>query len=570
MKNLLLSLCFLALASKAFAQVPSCNAPVPLAEQFRDMTKNLDKTQITTGILYENVFPWAELESYDGTSTTDTSSYFHFMQSYNELYNAKFNTSNLTHPNDLETAVNNFHPDKEFHHPFGIIDYTYNTIKPDAVTNNLLYVQNSKLYDVAGRTQSPYQTNTVSIGTILLADNSQTLTVGTHYLHFSPDFVLSNTGFNYNNVQSINIYINGLLSVNQVVTSFSNVVIPILIDVIIAPIVITVVIVVADIFIKTQILKSLFSKKEKLTLTTCLGQDELVVTGASFDGGYGQAAYGAKGRANIFYGAGNCAAKKLTKPIIFVDGFDPTNIQHGKELWFNYINKLFQNNSGQDTKLGDSLIAKGFDVITFDQADVGFNRGGGGFMENNALALVKLIDSLYILHQSTLQQDFIIVGASMGGLVVRYALTYMEHNNLPHHTRLFVSFDSPQLGAQIPVGAQQFLDLIGHYGGLKGVGAVQDKAVHLTDAARQLLVHHSRAESETVQADPYRTIFLNNLNSLGSWPQNLRKIAIIDGNKNGILKSVIPIPRPPGFEPLYSCGYELNFGIKRRLNKNCT
>jgi hypothetical protein len=145
----------------------------------------------------------------------------------------------------------------------------------------------------------------------------------------------------------------------------------------------------------------------------------------------------------------------------------------------------------------------------------------------------------------------------------------MEHNNTPHHTRLFISFDSPQLGAQIPVGVQQFIDVISQTGGLKGLGAVQNAAVHQVDAAKQLLVTHSSAGSETIQSHPHRIIFLNNLNTIGNWPVLCRKIAIVDGNRNGILKSTTPIPTPAGFEPLYSCGYELDFGIKKRLRKNC-
>lgn len=552
-----------------FAQMPACNEPPSLNEQFKEMLQHLDKEQIPSGILYENVFPWAEMESYDGTTDTDTSSYQHFMQAYHELYQSSFNTSGMTHPTDLEEAIGNFHPDKEYHHPFGIIDYQYNTIDPNAVANNLLSISNGQLYDVPGRVSSPYITKTVSLGSMLLGNSDEQLLPGTHYLHFSPNFVLTNTGFSLNDVQNLKIYINDSLAIDTTISGLSGKIIPLILTFITAPVVITAVITTLSYYGQYKFFKGIFGMKETFPLTACGGQDELVVTGASYDGGYGKPAYAAKGKANIFYADSNCGAKRLTKPIIFVDGFDPTNAQHGAQLWHKYINVEIDFGNG-DVLLGDSLRRAGYDIITFDQADEGTNRGGGGFMENNALALVKLLDTLYSLHQNTLQQDFILVGASMGGLVSRYALTYMEYHNMPHHTRLFVSFDSPQLGAQIPVGVQQFVDLIGVYGGLKGTDAVQGKAVHLSDAARQLLVHHSSTQSETIESDPFRTRFQNNLNALGSWPVLCRKIAVVDGNRIGTLKSVTPQPTPPGFEPMYSCGYELDFGIKRRLFKNCT
>ena len=85
MKHLSYLLTLLFLSFSTIAQVPNCNAPTPLNEQFRGMLQNLDKSQIPTGILYEAVYPWAEIESYDGSSATDTSSYPHFMQAYNEF-----------------------------------------------------------------------------------------------------------------------------------------------------------------------------------------------------------------------------------------------------------------------------------------------------------------------------------------------------------------------------------------------------------------------------------------------------------------------------------------------------
>ena len=46
------------------------------------------------------------------------------------------------------------------------------------------------------------------------------------------------------------------------------------------------------------------------------------------------------------------------------------------------------------------------------------------------------------------------MGYSMGGLVARYALAYMEDRNINHDTRLYISVDTPHQGANVPVGLQ--------------------------------------------------------------------------------------------------------------------
>ena len=55
-----------------FAQIPNCNAPTPYPQLAYDMLKNLDKSQISTGVLYEYAFPVAELDFYDGSAAFQT------------------------------------------------------------------------------------------------------------------------------------------------------------------------------------------------------------------------------------------------------------------------------------------------------------------------------------------------------------------------------------------------------------------------------------------------------------------------------------------------------------------
>ncbi|RYU93217.1 hypothetical protein [Emticicia agri] len=61
----------------AHAQQP-CPPDVPYKETAYHILKNLDKSQIPTGVLYENVLPLANIYQYTGNSNTDTSNTAHF------------------------------------------------------------------------------------------------------------------------------------------------------------------------------------------------------------------------------------------------------------------------------------------------------------------------------------------------------------------------------------------------------------------------------------------------------------------------------------------------------------
>ena len=529
------------------------------------MLENLDKSQIPTGVLYESVFPWAELEFFDGTTNADTSNFMHFMQAYNELYQSTFNRTNVTHPYDFENNYLNLHSDRDFHHALGVIDYNFNTIDPDAIVNNQLFVQNEKLYDVAGRTDSPYITKHVFLASPLLAGNIERFYNGTHYFHIDQQFILSNTGLQVSNIDYIDFELNGTLLHREYANGRSSFTIPVDFNIFnkkLEALIIKIKRLIGDgqvsrIELKTEVLKN---------LTPCNGLTQIQVTGDAFDGGYGTGAYSSLGRGYIFFANNNCASQQVRKPIIFVDGFDPTNTRDVWEIWDTRINKRFTEN-GIDTFFGDELRANGYDVIIYDY-DEKFtlstpNRGGAGLVENNGIALAKFLQTLYTQYQGSLEQDFIIIGPSMGALVARYALTYAEHNNLPHHTALYISFDGPHQGAQVPVGVQNMLDLVTQYGGLKLSGGFRN-FLHQNNAAKQMLVHHSSTEAESVTPNNFRNIFLNNFASIGNFPTQCRTVAVANGNRQGILKTNHPtIPIPP-------CGDEFELAVKKRLLPNCT
>jgi len=109
---------------------------------------------------------------------------------------------------------------------------------------------------------------------------------------------------------------------------------------------------------------------------------------------------------SVLYGFGNTS---ISKPIIFVEGFDPTNSMNYPDI---YVRLMEQNHVNRIRSLGYDLIIMNF-------------SDGGDYIQRNGMALVDLIQWVNAIKTS--DEDLVIVGASMGGIVTRYALLYMEN-----------------------------------------------------------------------------------------------------------------------------------------------
>ena len=209
---------------------------------------------------------------------------------------------------------------------------------------------------------------------------------------------------------------------------------------------------------------------------------------------------------------------KIQNPIIIPEAFDPEDVRNWDSLY------IRMNAEG----LIECLRSAGYDFVVIDYDE------GGNFIEHNAYLLSKVI--AWVNSTKTTPQKNIVVGPSMGGLVARYALAYMEHEQIEHDTRLFISFDSPQLGANVPLGLQY---LVRYWDGRAGGDDATKKFNILkTNAARQMLLYHIIKSLDTgiIGPDPLRVSFLQNLNAIGSWPQELRKVSIANGSGHGLLQ----------------------------------
>ena len=115
----------------------------------------------------------------------------------------------------------------------------------------------------------------------------------------------------------------------------------------------------------------------------------------------------------------------------------------------------------------------------------------------------------------------------MGGLAGRYALTYMESNSLDHRVRIFIALDTPNRGANIPLGIQYWV----HFFSIESEEAAGMLIGLNSPAARQMLIYHFTDPAGTTgESDSLRAEFLDDLAGIGQYPVNLRKVAIANGS----------------------------------------
>ncbi|MCQ2608113.1 MAG: T9SS type A sorting domain-containing protein [Bacteroidales bacterium] len=213
----------------------------------------------------------------------------------------------------------------------------------------------------------------------------------------------------------------------------------------------------------------------------------------------------------------------IRKPYMIVSGFDPMD----KNRMVDDGNKVNLYRVSNKNGYLDQLRNDGYDIIIYR------SKESTRSIIDNALNLVSFIQKINT--EKTSDNELIIAGASMGGLVVRYALTYMEYHKIDHQTKLFISVDSPQEGANVPLGIQYMVkylnkDLIDAIDALKDA----EKKMLNSEAAKEMLIyHHSGTSGKTAQCAQERTDFLTEIRKIGNFPKQCRSISISMGSGTG-------------------------------------
>jgi hypothetical protein len=212
------------------------------------------------------------------------------------------------------------------------------------------------------------------------------------------------------------------------------------------------------------------------------------------------------GRGYVYLAPGHA---QLVNPVLAVEGFDIDNSMGWPELY----TLLDQEN------VIETLRAQGYDAVVLDFTDA------TDYIQRNAFVFTELLQQ--VEDAVAPEASVAVVGASMGGLVARYGLAYLESHGTPHRVRSFISFDAPQRGANIPLGLQYWTDFFS--GQSPDAAFFRDRLN--TPAARQMLVYHfTSPPGSTGQADPLFAALQADLAAVGGYPRLLRRVAFSNGN----------------------------------------
>ncbi|KQS31550.1 hypothetical protein ASG33_11975 [Dyadobacter sp. Leaf189] len=179
----------------------------------------------------------------------------------------------------------------------------------------------------------------------------------------------------------------------------------------------------------------------------------------------------------------------------------------------------------------NDYLREGYDLVLLDYHDA------RAPIQDNAQVLKALIQQVNQMKTGNIES--VVIGESMSGLVARWALRQMENENIPHHVKLMICYDTPHQGANIPVGLTQLAwettPTILSQVVLKffAKGLRNYYLALSTTAARQLLLHWGGQVSGGVGSKhPEFDLFRGELAALGNggYPENCRNIAVIHGS----------------------------------------
>ena len=504
--------------------------------------QHVDRSFVTTGLLLDYGLLFADVAKFNGT--LQSNNYVNrtiWSSLYSSLYFMTFNTNaTLTAPANVNTLINNYlvqdgavlssasistsylAQNNSIVNLIGL-HYQYEQFKTTAATGNLVNVVNGQIYDTHNRPSTPYEIHDA----FAITSTTTNLQGNTHTFRLRTDLFLRNNSKSITSFQADfgdglgmrTVGIGSDISISYSSDGAKNLVFSIS-------------------YSDGQTLQSQTTVNVSGTTRTCNTcrfsnppAPLIFPNGSNFPLPPTQ-----MGTASVTVATAGTDGI-LDKPLIFVEGFDPLNQYDYYSLLDPTIvgNLTIQVNVDfQGETLAQLLEANNYDLVF-----VNFNNNSDDIKKNAYIVenLIYWVNQQVVANGSTNKN--VVVGASMGGLVARYALRDMELRNVNHNTRLYCSLDSPHQGANVPLGFQAAVRYLAGFG-IFGVNFI-DLAPQLgtgvfvlnSPAASQMLTYQLSGTYDQIAINnsPH-TSFQNDYSSAGMprlW--GIRTLAIANGSE---------------------------------------
>ncbi len=522
---------------------------------------NISHTQITTGLLRDYGIDFANPGIYDGKTLTDTNwvTLPDWRQLYASLYSEQINVpATMLYLDTINNLISKY-ASTDLPVTFACLYYNYNVLDSNAVSKNLMYIQNGQIYDVANRTQSPYLLHSA----FAIASTQQQVFTGTNDLVLHPELFLSNTGKTISNLQmdpgtgtyqtvsfntpvTVNYDTAGFYAIRFKITYTDN----------------TVCYSHTKLFAISNNNGLTFNRENREQFKGYYGPPFIEkpfiygthssYTPHDFTASSPYLGVKATGDYTIDLSINNTTGQ-IRKPLIIISGFDPDAVDTDDFAGLTYINDyLTRINSDWNHGFTSIPLNSSTGLDNTDSFDIVYLHwhNGTDYIERNAYlleTLIQIVDSIKASNGSI--EKNVIIGTSMGGLVARWALRDMEQHSIDHDTRLFICDDAPNWGANVPPAYQALVQYIAPW---KVVGsasfnfpllrlyykdmfpdAVDGVNIFNSPAAKQMLIQRYILSGQSLTADnSVHTSFMNEINNMG-WPLNCKNIILSNGACNG-------------------------------------
>ena len=256
---------------------------------------------------------------------------------------------------------------------------------------------------------------------------------------------------------------------------------------------------------------------------------------------------------SLLYNPKNSSGK-LRRPLIMCDGFDPGDKRNfWRTLKDDPMHELlpkerddrglfelldgargpWDETSEPQTNLVAALQEDGYDIIF-----VNFREGAGDIVQNAEQLRKFLNEVVNGSLRDNKTEEIILIGPSMGGVITRIALTKMEKAGEEHLVKSWISFDSPQKGANIPLALQYAVAFGSEFNPSPGAPHQENpmkagKEKINSMAAKQLLRYHYTASNGEGKPAPEHEELQKLLDELG-YPIYCKNFAITNGGKSAL------------------------------------